>query len=802
MRGAPSEPFRRTKTVSGSSSTMNSRERALAACERRAADRTPTSLRFTSEALELMRRHLGLPASDDLLNDVLDELDVDVRWISVPFIGPEERSTPTLFGEGTDFWGVGQVKVETPKNVYYEFSHHPLAKAESVAEIDAYDWPSLDWWDYAAIPEIIERACAAVDLRNRFGVTPLWKASENGYTKVVRLLLEAGASVEAADREGRTPLFKASQNGHAEVVELLLIGKADVHATRTRDGATPILQASWKGHIEVVKLLLASKADVHSADKDNATPLYMAAQGGYTELAELLLAHGADVNAKLSSSGFTPLLAASQAGHAPLVKLLLDHGADVNAERKKFGYTSLWIAAQNGHAKVVKLLLAGGANVNVAVRNVDVHTNGSTPVYKAAQNGHVEVVRMLLDAGADVNAKTAAGVTLRSVASQNGHKEIVQLLLGNRTHAGNDASTPRNSSRLAATNAERDANIRAMQDLDVGADHFGPDENNDLPLARTTRVDLQIEVHSKTLSRYRAFSEPALRQTISIWLRAGGISVLSASQKAEMSPIERLFVPILQVRFSTKEDGGLAAFAIRIRQLELSRLQVNPERIHQMQTYVEHVHGYWNPGGKSVDLMTGFLSQTVDLYLSQRKTARLRWTPVPPETKPVATKQDLPGFDDQVSDLSQLDLLADVEEVRIAIAYTCPDAWTHLLPDRQRLAEAVGRRVQAMGIHTLDDRALGERFRTVGTFPHMLVIHVSVNRDPANRVFVADVCIRLVEVGSLLRDGAHPLVLSRTYCGVYGAVTDAKTLKSALPDAIDATLNSFSREVERTKRSQ
>ncbi len=108
-----------------------------------------------------MRRHLGVPASDNLLNDVLDELDVDLRWISVPFIGPQERSTPTLFGEGTDFWGVGQVKVETPTNVYYEFSHHPLAEAESVAEIDAYDWPSLDWWDYAAIPEIIERASAA-----------------------------------------------------------------------------------------------------------------------------------------------------------------------------------------------------------------------------------------------------------------------------------------------------------------------------------------------------------------------------------------------------------------------------------------------------------------------------------------------------------------------------------------------------------------------------------------------------------------------------------------------------------------
>ena len=137
---------------------MDSRSRVLAVCERRRADRPATSMRFTSEALEMMRVHLGLATSDDMLNDVLDELEIDLRWISVPFIGPKERSTPTLFGEGTDFWGIGFKKVETPTNAYFEFCHHPLAKAETVADVDGYDWPGLDWWDYAAVPEIIERA--------------------------------------------------------------------------------------------------------------------------------------------------------------------------------------------------------------------------------------------------------------------------------------------------------------------------------------------------------------------------------------------------------------------------------------------------------------------------------------------------------------------------------------------------------------------------------------------------------------------------------------------------------------------
>ncbi len=136
---------------------MDSRNRVLHACERRKTDRPPMSLRFTADALELMRVHLGLPESDNLLNDVLDELDADLRWLALPFIGPEERSAPTLFGEGKDFWGVEHVKVETPTDTYYEFARHPLAEVKSVAEVEAYDWPDLDWWDYSAVPEVIER---------------------------------------------------------------------------------------------------------------------------------------------------------------------------------------------------------------------------------------------------------------------------------------------------------------------------------------------------------------------------------------------------------------------------------------------------------------------------------------------------------------------------------------------------------------------------------------------------------------------------------------------------------------------
>ena len=96
---------------------MTSKERVLAAARRQRTDRPPTGLRCTAEAWEALRTHLGVGTNEE----VLDTLDVDLRIVGVPFIGPEERSTPTLAGEGKEFWGVEHVEVDTPTDAYYEF---------------------------------------------------------------------------------------------------------------------------------------------------------------------------------------------------------------------------------------------------------------------------------------------------------------------------------------------------------------------------------------------------------------------------------------------------------------------------------------------------------------------------------------------------------------------------------------------------------------------------------------------------------------------------------------------------------
>jgi uroporphyrinogen decarboxylase len=133
---------------------MNSKERVLAAASRQRTDRPPTSLRCTPEAWASLRDYLRVETNDD----VLDALDIDLRWIPLPFIGPKERSAVYLSSEGTDFWGCHIRKVKNEFNTYYEFYDYPLADAKSVEDVHRHEWPSLEWWDYSAIPAAIRAA--------------------------------------------------------------------------------------------------------------------------------------------------------------------------------------------------------------------------------------------------------------------------------------------------------------------------------------------------------------------------------------------------------------------------------------------------------------------------------------------------------------------------------------------------------------------------------------------------------------------------------------------------------------------
>ncbi|MBI4699077.1 MAG: ankyrin repeat domain-containing protein [Nitrospirae bacterium] len=174
----------------------------------------------------------------------------------------------------------------------------------------------------------------------------------------IRDLIDAGADVNITADNGATPLFRASYNGYTEIVKLLLAAGAEVNAVRKDNGATPLLFATQQGHAEVVKLLLEANAGVNDASKDGRTPLLIASQKGHEEVVKLLLAAKADVNVMDKDTGRTPLFMASQDGHTGVVKLLLDKGADVNAKAVLNGvdWTAIKVDKKKGPTVIVRIL--------------------------------------------------------------------------------------------------------------------------------------------------------------------------------------------------------------------------------------------------------------------------------------------------------------------------------------------------------------------------------------------------------------------------------------------------------------
>ena len=90
--------------------------------------------------------HLGV----DNMIDLYDRLGIDgAIYISPPYIGPPLRTEPDY---REDEWGAGYRPQSHGSGVYWEQTHYPLAHAETIADLEAYRWPSPDWYDYAALP--------------------------------------------------------------------------------------------------------------------------------------------------------------------------------------------------------------------------------------------------------------------------------------------------------------------------------------------------------------------------------------------------------------------------------------------------------------------------------------------------------------------------------------------------------------------------------------------------------------------------------------------------------------------------
>jgi uroporphyrinogen decarboxylase len=123
---------------------MTPRERVLTALEHRQPDRTPRDFWAEECSWKRLMAHVGHEDRGRLL----DELGVDVRHLEIP--APPERAVGN--GVYQNFWGERYIYRPTPWGPMREDVRGALAEAKTLAELERFDWPTPDLFDYSALP--------------------------------------------------------------------------------------------------------------------------------------------------------------------------------------------------------------------------------------------------------------------------------------------------------------------------------------------------------------------------------------------------------------------------------------------------------------------------------------------------------------------------------------------------------------------------------------------------------------------------------------------------------------------------
>jgi uroporphyrinogen decarboxylase len=137
---------------------ISPRERVRLALEHREADRVPIGMvcsGINAAARRDLERYLG-ETRGTTVERYLEPL-IDIRQVEPRYRGP-------ALPPSTDIWSVRRRPVSYGVGAYDEIERYPLAAAETIADLEAFDWPRPDLFDYESVVQEIR----ALDARREY----------------------------------------------------------------------------------------------------------------------------------------------------------------------------------------------------------------------------------------------------------------------------------------------------------------------------------------------------------------------------------------------------------------------------------------------------------------------------------------------------------------------------------------------------------------------------------------------------------------------------------------------------------
>ena len=128
-------------------------ERVITAINHGVSDRPPVNYIATPEVNVILKKSLGI----DDVEKLRQFLGADIRYVAPRYVGPDGTTGAAgVTAAGKDFLGVVWKPVKNQFGTYNEIAFHPLGHVTTVGEVENYNWPSADWFDYSHLKEEID----------------------------------------------------------------------------------------------------------------------------------------------------------------------------------------------------------------------------------------------------------------------------------------------------------------------------------------------------------------------------------------------------------------------------------------------------------------------------------------------------------------------------------------------------------------------------------------------------------------------------------------------------------------------